>query len=298
MDVIPEFLVGTASWTDPTLVKSDLFYPASTRTAADRLAFYAAQFRTVEVDSSYYALPSERNSERWAERTPAHFIFNIKAFGWLTQHAVDATRLPKAIKEELPAPLRTETRIKNPAAPLLNLAFQMFWSALQPLREADKLGLLLFQFPPYVTCRRSNFDYMASLQERMPGARIAIEFRHRSWLDDRNRDQTFKFLRDYGLTFVAVDAPPEVGLPPILEVTSDDVYVRFHGRNRENWFKRNGGAAERFKYLYAERELSEWAGCLKQLRGARRAFVIFNNCYSNFGIMNATTMSQMLKPEV
>jgi uncharacterized protein YecE (DUF72 family) len=83
-------------------------------------------------------------------------------------------------------------------------------------------------------------------------------------------------------------------LPSILELTANDAYVRFHGRNRENWFKRDGGAAERFKYLYAERELGEWAGRLKGLGGVKRAFVIFNNCYSNFGIMNATTMNSLL----
>ena len=129
----------------------------------------------------------------------------------------------------------------------------------------------------------------------MPDAKIAIEFRHPSWLAEEGPcRETLKFLRDHGLTFVSIDAPPGVGLPAILETTTADAYVRFHGRNRENWFKRDGGAAERFKYLYAERELNEWAGRLKRLRGARRAFVIFNNCYSNFGIMNVTTMSQML----
>jgi uncharacterized protein YecE (DUF72 family) len=249
----------------------------------------------VEVDSTYYALPAERNAELWAERTPAAFIFNIKAFGWLTQHAAETARLPKAIKEQLPAALRSEARIKHPPAAILDRAFQMFSSAMRPLRDADKLGLILFQFPPFVTFRPANMDYIAGLPERMPGARIAIEFRHPSWLaGDRERATTLKFLRDHGLTWVATDTPPEVGLPAILAATTDDAYVRFHGRNRENWFKRDGGAALRFKYLYAERELSEWAGRLTQLRGARRAFAIFNNCYSNFGVMNATTMSHML----
>ena len=71
--------------------------------------------------------------------------------------------------------------------------------------------------------------------------------------------------------------------------------MRFHGRGRENWYKRDGGAAERFKYLYAEAELAPWAERLKSLTGVRRASVIFNNCYSNFGVMNAATMAQMLK---
>lgn len=276
-------------------MKSDLFYPPSVKTAEARLHFYAEHFRTVEVDSSYYALLSERNAQLWAERTPADFIFNIKAFAWLTQHAADASRLPKAISELLPASQKSVRRIKDPPAEVLALAFQMFWSALEPLRAAGKLGHLLFQFPPYFTYRPSNFDYMAGLRDRMPGAPIAIEFRHPSWLtDSRNRAATLAFLRAQDFTFVATDTPADVGIPSILETSTPDAYVRFHGRNRENWFRHNVGAADRYKYLYSEAELAEWASKLKQLRGVRRAFAIFNNCYSNFGIMNATTMSHML----
>ena len=89
--------------------------------------------------------------------------------------------------------------------------------------------------------------------------------------------------------------PPRPPLPAsLLAATSDDAYIRFHGRNRENWFKRDISVAERYKYLYAECELAEWADRLKEMRSVDRAFVIFNNCYSNFGIMNAATMTAML----
>jgi uncharacterized protein YecE (DUF72 family) len=291
----PAFLVGTASWTDPTLVNSDLFYPPSVKTAEERLNFYAAHFRTVEVDSSYYTLLSERNAKLWAERTPEDFVFNIKAFAWLTQHTADAARLPNSIKEILPAALKPMRRIKTPPPEVLDLAFQMFWSSLMPLRHARKLGMVLFQFPPYFTFRRSNLDYIAGLPERMPGAEIAVEFRHPSWLDeDRRHTDTMKFLREHGLTYVSIDSPPAARMPPLLETTGPDAYVRFHGRNSTNWFRRDIETAERYKYLYSERELAEWAGKLKQLSGVRRAFAIFNNCYRNFGIMNATTMGQML----
>jgi uncharacterized protein YecE (DUF72 family) len=295
MNNAPQFLVGTASWTDATLVKSDLFYPPNASTAAERLAFYASHFPTVEVDSSYYAILSEDVARLWVQRTPPGFIFNVKAFAWLTQHPAEAARLPAAIKSVLPAALKSSPRIKSPPAEVLELAFQMFWSSLKPLREAGRLGLLLFQLPPYVTWRPSNLDYLAALPERLPGAAIAVEFRHPSWTDGvRRRADALDFLRDHGLAFVSVDAPPQSGLAPVLAATAEDAYIRFHGRNGETWFKRNISAAERFKYLYAERELAEWAGRLKQLSGLRRAFAIFNNCYSNFGIMNATTMREML----
>jgi uncharacterized protein YecE (DUF72 family) len=290
-----QFLVGTASWTDPMLVKSDLFYPPGATTAAERLAFYASHFPTVEVDSSYYAILSERVAKLWVERTPPGFIFNVKAFAWLTQHSAEASRLPAAIKSALPAELKSVPRIKNPPAEVLSLAFQMFWSSLKPLRDAGKLGRVLFQLPPYVTWQQSNMDYLAALPERLPSAAIAVEFRHPSWTGTApQRTETLRFLRDHGFAYVSIDAPTRSGLAPFLATTTDDAYIRFHGRNNENWFKRSASVAERFKYLYAERELAEWAGRLKQLSGVRRAFVIFNNCYSNFGIMNATTMREML----
>ena len=107
----PEFMVGTASWTDKTLIETTDFYPPDVKTAEDRLRFYAAQFRTVEVDSTFYAIPAERNAELWRERTPPGFVFNIKAFAWLTQHPTDASRLPKDIKQMLPEADRAKRRL-------------------------------------------------------------------------------------------------------------------------------------------------------------------------------------------
>src|SRR3984885_13340432 len=147
----PEFMVGTASWTDKTLIETTAFYPSDVKTAEDRLRFYAAQFKTVEVDSTYYAIPAERNAELWRERTPPGFIFNIKAFAWLTQHRTDASRLPKEIKARLPETQRAQRQL-SPEKDTLDVAFKMFWSSLAPLHRADasmggSLGLLLFQFP-------------------------------------------------------------------------------------------------------------------------------------------------------
>jgi len=93
--------VGTASWTDPTLIDSGRFYPASVRSAEARLQFYASQFDLVEVDSSYYALPNERNGYLWAERTPEDFVFNFKAFRIFTQHPTPLISLPKDIRDGL-----------------------------------------------------------------------------------------------------------------------------------------------------------------------------------------------------
>jgi uncharacterized protein YecE (DUF72 family) len=295
----PQFLVGTASWTDPTLVKSDVFYPRALKTAEDRLRFYAEQFNTVEVDSTYYALPAERNAKLWTERTPDGFVFNIKPFALMTQHPAEVSRLPKQLREMLPAEERNNRQLTRPSKEVVDMAFQMFWSAMAPLREAGKLGMLAFQFPPYFIPKPANFDYLASLPERLPGASIAIEFRHPSWVrDETRRTETMNFLHLHGLYYTSIDAPEDNSIvPSFIEATGDQVYVRFHGKNRENWFKRNITAAERFKYLYSERELQSLAKGLGNLeqQGVRRAYAIFNNCYQNFGIMNAATMAAILR---
>ena len=296
-----DFRVGTASWTDASLINSDLFYPASVRSAEERLRFYAERFNTVEVDSTYYALPPERNAKLWAERTPAGFLFNIKPFALMTQHPAEISRLPKELSEMLPAAQRKERHLTRPSPEVVDRAFQMFWGALTPLRKAEKLGIVAFQFPPYFVARSSNFDYIASLPVRLPGASIAIEFRHPSWVrDEAHRVETMKFLRSHNLYYTSIDAPDDDSIvPSFIEATGDQVYMRFHGKNRENWFKRNITAAERFKYLYSERELQSLARGLKNLegQGVRRAYAIFNNCYQNFGIMNAATMNVILRSQ-
>jgi uncharacterized protein YecE (DUF72 family) len=295
----PEFRIGTASWTDPTLVKTDLFYPPSVKTAEARLRFYAERFNTVEVDSTYYALVSERNAQLWAERTPNGFLFNVKAYALLTQHPAEISRMPKELREMLTADQRQGQRLERPSAEVLDVAFQMFWSALRPLHDAGKLGMLTFQFPPYFIARGENFDYLARLPEWLPGASIAVEFRHPSWVRElQQQAETMNFLRSHGLYYTSIDAPEDVAIvPSFIAASGDQAYVRFHGRNRETWFKRTTSAAERFKYVYSERELQTLAEGLVQLKssGVRRAFAIFNNCYQNFGIMNATTMAEILR---
>ena len=151
-----EFRVGTASWTDPTLVNSDLFYPPSVCRAEERLRFYAEQFNTVEVDSTYYALPAERNARLWTERTPDRFIFNIKPFALMTQHPAEMSRLPKQLLEMVPSEERSNRQLMRPSKEVVDMAFQMYWSAMTRMREAGKLGMLAFQFPPYIVAKESG----------------------------------------------------------------------------------------------------------------------------------------------
>ena len=106
-----DILVGTSSWTDPTLIQSGRFYPSSAKTAEARLQFYASRFNLVEVDSSYYSMPAERTARLWVERTPQNFVFDVKAFRLFTMHPTPAKALPKDVKEALPSEAKSKENL-------------------------------------------------------------------------------------------------------------------------------------------------------------------------------------------
>ena len=294
-----EILVGTASWTDPTLIKSGRFYPAWARTAEDRLKFYASQFRLVEVDSTYYSLPSEANSQLWVQRTDRDFVFNIKAFRLFTQHPTPLVSLPRDIRQELP-PQTAKTNLYQRDLPegLVSQVWQRFEEALAPLSDAGRLGVILFQFPPWFFPSNESREYILRCKDKLPRYRLAIEFRHSSWLNEKNQERTLAFLRENDLPFVCVDEPQgfKSSVPPVAEITADIGLVRFHGRNAEMWEKKGIAVVERFNYLYSEAELDGWAPKIKEMAGrTRQMHVLFNNCYEDKAVRNASRMKQLLE---
>lgn len=289
------FRVGTASWTDPTLIAAGTFYPPGPLSAADRLRFYASRFDTVEVDSTYYALPSERNARLWVARTPDDFVFHVKAFALLTTHSAETARLPRAVRDLLTEEELSQARLRRPRPGVREACFEMFLNALDPLRDAGKLGMLLFQFPPWFAPTVGNARYIQECCERVGDRRIAVEFRHPGWVEAGRCERTLELLRRLGATFVIVDAPRVRGAPPtVMATTTDEAYVRFHGRNAAAWNRKGLTAAERFRYLYSDEELQEWADRLRSLSGVREVHAVFNNCYADYGVRNAATMKRFL----
>ena len=269
--------IGTCSWADESLSK--LWYPPGIRTAEARLRHYTEHFDTVEIDSTYYRLPELELVEKWNERTPADFVFHVKAFGLMTRHPVRAEQLPPELREG--APLDEKGRVERPSRELRSEVFARFHAALEPFRAAGKLGGILLQFPPYVVYKQASLDYLEWAVGELRGDEPLVEFRHRSWLDDENRERTLSFLEDLGATHVVVDAPKTEAknlVPTVPALTSDTLYVRFHGRNASTWNIRGKSAAERFNYLYSEEELEEWAGLARELgEKAQKAYAMFNN---------------------
>jgi uncharacterized protein YecE (DUF72 family) len=294
-------LIGTASWTDRTLIKDGHFYPPEAKTAEARLRYYAEQFPIVEVDSTYYFPPSEKNSVLWIERTPKDFTFNVKAYSLLTNHPTRPDSLYKDL--ELPEELADKKNLYREQLPdtIVDEVWQRFRDALMPLHSAGKLGAVLFQYPQWFVIGRKNKDYILECAERLKEFRIAIEFRHKTWLEERNVDETLSFLSGHDLPYVSVDMPQgfDSSLPPIAAATADDIaMVRFHGRDRKAWAKKNVSASERFRYEYSEAELNEWVPKIKDVSGqARETHVLMNNCYRDFAVNNARQLGDLLELE-
>jgi uncharacterized protein YecE (DUF72 family) len=296
-----EIKVGVTSWTEKTLLESG-WYPKSVHTAEDRLRWYATQFPIVENDSTYYALPTERNAQLWAERTPEGFIMNLKAFATLTGHYTDPHRLPADLRDALPPALRDEPHVypKDLGEPMVREIASRFRAGIEPLRAAGRLGLVLFQYPVWFPCSRENQRRVLETRELLPDVRIAIELRNETWMNDRHRERTLALLRDADLVYTCVDEPQGFpsSVPPIAAATSRVALVRFHGRSAARWNKATSTAAERFRYRYSERELREWTPKIRTLADrADTVHVLMNNCYSNYAVTNARQMAALLEGE-
>ncbi len=292
-------LVGSCSWTDPSLVACGRFYPAGSCTPETRLRYYAEQFPIVEVDSTYYSPPTERNSLLWAARTPPGFVFDVKVHGLLTGHAARPEQLPPELRETLPASAAGKTRIYRDDAgdETMDRLWQLHRTALAPLAKAGKLGALLFQFPPWFVRSHHGETYLRSIPGRLPGWPVAIEFRGGGWLTDEAAPHTLRLLEEAGLAYVSVDAPQGFpsSTPPLAVATADLAVVRLHGRNRETWNIKTAAASERFKYLYSDTELEEWVPRVRELaEQAGSVHVLFNNNYEDWGMRNARRMMTLL----
>jgi uncharacterized protein YecE (DUF72 family) len=283
--------VGTASWTDKTLLESG-WYPPEVKTAEERLKYYASKFPLVEVDSTYYAPPAERTVGYWRDRTPEGFTFNVKAFSLLTQHPTRPGALYKDLRDKVPD--NKNLYLRDVPEEVTEEVWQRFLNALRPLHEAGKLKTLLFQFPPWFPIGRRNKEYILEAKRRCEPMRICVEFRNRTWMSEENQAETLDFLTRYGLPYVSVDMPQghPSSIPPVLAATSDLAVVRLHGHS-EKWTSKN--IYERFGYLYGDDELKELAPKVRALaENAETTQVLFNNCCQDYAQRNAAQLAALL----
>jgi probable DNA metabolism protein len=293
--------LGVAGWTDPSILEAGVFYPDEATTPDARLRYYASRFPLVEVDATYYSLPTRSMAARWVERTPTHFVFDVKAHALMTGHGANARQLPSWAVDALPPRLRGAGRVFPGMLPaeVVDRLWREFLDALEPLRRANKLGAVLLQFPPWFKATAASADALRRARERLGATLGAVEFRHRSWLTGRVADRTLALLAELELAYVIVDAPQgmESSMPPTLGGTSPRLaVVRLHGRRAETWEKRNAVVSERYRYLYDERQLRAWTlpivDIAKQHQGVH---VLFNNNHANYATTNALEMGELLR---
>ncbi|MEU8463818.1 DUF72 domain-containing protein [Streptomyces sp. NPDC029003] len=283
--------VGACSWTDPALVAGG-WYPAGRRDAEGRLRHYATRFPVVEVDSTYYGLPSARNSRLWTERTPPDFRFDVKAFSLLTGQPTRTAALPADLRPAGGGPwVRADDGLRKEV-------WERFSGALAPLREAGRLGMLLFQFPASLAPGARGEAVVEECAERAADWPLAVELRHPGWWGEERRTATATLLARHAIATVAVDTAQGLptSVPPVACVTSADLaVVRFHGRSPA-WGSSGPGAKEaKYRHTYTEAELAEWLPRLRDMADrAACVHVLFNNCCADASVRAAETMRRLL----
>ncbi len=290
---------GVCSWAEKSLVASGEFYPREAKTAEARLRYYASRFDTVEVDSTYYAIPDQRTAWLWDLRTPDGFTFHIKAYGALTGHAVDPRTLPKQMREGVAGAAEKGRPVYVRERAVLGAIAEAFRESLLPLERAGKLGLMVHQFPPWFDYKQTNLNHILFCKDLMAGLPLAVEFRHGSWLTPRSSPFVFDFLKEHGITYVVADEPQYGTLatvPFLPRITTDIAYFRFHGRNAENWLKRNVETSLRYAYSYSDAELQEFMPAVKEAdRQAKTTYAMFNNCHRSNATTNALRLEELMR---
>ncbi|MFD1737730.1 DUF72 domain-containing protein [Bacillus salitolerans] len=265
--------IGVTGWGD-----HDTLYqpPISPR---EKLSVYASHFPIVEVDAAFYAIQPKSNVEKWVKDTPESFKFIVKAYQGMTKH----------MRADIPFETTDEM-------------FEAFLDSTTTYEKYGKLGMVLFQFPPWFDCTKENVQYLRYCKQQMGNMPCALEFRNSSWFSDVYRNKTIQYMKDEGWIHSICDEP-QVGtgsIPTVLEVTSNQTLVRFHGRNVHGWTKPKEGNWREVRYLYRynKQELEEWVSRLKKLeRKNDNLFVLFNNNSGGDAADNAKELIDMLELE-
>ncbi|MCH1625561.1 DUF72 domain-containing protein [Fredinandcohnia quinoae] len=263
--------IGVTGWGD-----HDGLYMNGTK-PGDKLKEYAGHFPIVEVDTSFYAIQSQRNVEKWLGDTPKDFQFIVKAYQGMTGHL--RGEIPFESKEQM---------------------FEAFRQSIKPYIESNKLAMVLFQFPPWYECKRENVEYLRWCREQMADIPVALEFRHQSWFAPSLYEQTLSFLEREKWIHTVCDEPQagSGSVPIVLESTcKEKTLVRFHGRNVHGWTKPSDGNWREVRYLYRynDKELTEWLEHINKLsKQSESIYVLFNNNSGGDAADNAKQFISML----
>jgi len=264
----PRISIGIGSWTDREY--KGLLFPKG-QPDKERLKTYAKWFRHIEVNSSYHRVPRVAFVENWVRQTPADFVFDLK--------------LPRGISENPGDAARSETSVGQ----LLRAA--------QPIIASGKLGTFFLVLPPRFGPGGHRLEELDPLVEKLRPHSLAVELRHRGWIERGQRERTLEFFRTRLLVWIAVDMPRIAGstiMPPVDEVTNPRLaYLRLHGR-RPDWLTLKEQKA-RHSYEYAGDELREIAARVRALAAkAQNVHVVANNHAHDFAPKTALALQRLL----
>lgn len=267
-----EIHIGTSGWSYPKGegTWNGYFYPAGEK--VDELAYYSRFLRCVEINSTFYRPPDPRTVQEWVNRVPDDFIFAVK----LWQKFTHPKMFEKATGDAASASL-------DDAA--------LFRRSIDPIARSGKLGALLAQFPPSFINTEQGKGIIRALGLHFGDYRLAIELRHKSWSDD---PETAKLLAEHKIAWVQIDEPKfSFSLGENVPQTADLAYFRFHGRNREMWWK--GDVETRYCYLYSPQEIEELSARVNASAAKSKiTFAFFNNHWRAYAPRNAVDMMKAL----
>lgn len=245
-------------------------YPSNIKDK-DMLAYYVNNFRldTLEINYTYYRLPSQKGIASMVKQTPADFVFTVKLFGGITHEPWKSF-----------PPLSVDKSLCN-----------SFIDGIKPLIDSGKLGCVLAQFPDNLQISAAVWDYLLSLPQHLPNIPLVYEFRHKRWANEAIVNK----LKSADIGLCVVDEPQIASLMPVYPaVTSDIAYLRFHGRNT-NWYN-NGD--HRYDYLYSDTELQRFLPIIDSLQSeSRTLYIAFNNCHAGSAVTNLKSLRKLLDME-
>ncbi len=258
--------VGPAGWSYADW--SGYVYPARRTKGFHEAAYLSEFFDTIEINTSFYQPLRPDHGALWVERVSANpaFLFTAKLWQKFTHD-------PSATSED-------ERAVR---------------AGFDVLRQAEKLGAVLLQFPFSFHCTKETVGYLTAVLKRFADYPLVAELRHASW----QTEETLALLREHNAGFCNIDQPI-IGrsVEPSASSTSSVGYVRLHGRRYDTWFSDNPAtpAHERYNYLYSGEELEPWAGRIRTVnQHARNTFVITNNHYQGKAVVNALQLISILK---
>ncbi|MBJ7330611.1 MAG: DUF72 domain-containing protein [Solirubrobacteraceae bacterium] len=285
-------VVGTSSWADPGFIKT--WYPPGLP-ARDRLQFYADRYEGVEVNASFYAVPEVKTVERWVQITPPDFTFDFKLHRLLSRHSAPIESLPPDLRDLAETSSRGRAVLSEELEEAVVSAVK---ASIAPVDKAGKLSALLLQLSPSFAPKKHELAEIGPMIEAFRPHVVAVEFRHRGWVEGDRFPKTLAWLEEHGAAFVCTDSPQGEAptmMPPVDAVTHPDVaYLRMHGRNVEGYAK-GKSVAERFDWDYGDgelREIERRAEGLAEESGQVR--MMFNNNKDDLAPQAATRMRILL----